>query len=210
MVELFAFVFSFQKLVATWKEEMQCPNHMDLLSDPRVENEVSSCHTDAEISCIIKELLDASSGMDGTEALAKYLSIGKQFYREASELDEKIHHFEAGIQRPYFHVKELDISQLENWHEYLNFVDMHGDFDWAVKLYERCLIPCANYPEFWMRYVDFMESKGGREIANFALARAAEVFLKDAFSIALYVTGDVYGPPHMSVAENASDTPFHC
>ncbi|PPR83599.1 hypothetical protein GOBAR_AA37116 [Gossypium barbadense] len=168
----------FQKLVATWKEEMQCPNHMDLLSDPRVENEVSSCHTDAEISCIIKELLDASSGMDGTEALAKYLSIGKQFYREASELDEKIHHFEAGIQRPYFHVKELDISQLDNWHEYLNFVEMHGDFDWAVKLYERCLIPCANYPEFWMRYVDFMESKGGREIANFALARAAEVFLK--------------------------------
>ncbi|MBA0807741.1 hypothetical protein Gohar_023527, partial [Gossypium harknessii] len=169
---------SFQKLVATWKEEMQCPNHMDLLSDPRVENEVSSCHTDAEISCIIKDLLDAYIGMDGIEALAKYLSIGKQFYREASELDEKIHHFEAGIRRPYFHVKELDISQLDNWHEYLNFVEMHGDFDWAVKLYERCLIPCANYPEFWMRYVDFMESKGGREIANFALARAAEVFLK--------------------------------
>ncbi|KAL1169653.1 hypothetical protein V6Z11_A05G161000 [Gossypium hirsutum] len=169
---------SFQKLAATWKEEMQCPNDMDLLSDPRVENEVSSCRTDAEISCIIKDLLDASTGMDGTKALAKYLSIGKQFYREASELDEKIHHFEAGIRRPYFHVKELDISQLENWHEYLNFVDMHGDFDWAVKLYERCLIPCANYPEFWMRYVDFMESKGGREIANFALARAAEVFLK--------------------------------
>ncbi|KAG8494558.1 hypothetical protein CXB51_012217 [Gossypium anomalum] len=168
----------FQKLAATWKEEMQCPNDMDLLSDPRVENEVSSCHTDAEISCIIKDLLDASTGMDGTKALAKYLSIGKQFYREASELDEKIHHFEAGIRRPYFHVKELDISQLENWHEYLNFVEMHGDFDWAVKLYERCLIPCANYPEFWMRYVDFMESKGGREIANFALARAAEVFLK--------------------------------
>ncbi|XP_052884174.1 pre-mRNA-processing factor 39-2 isoform X2 [Gossypium arboreum] len=169
---------SFQKLAATWKEEMQCPNDMDLLSDPRVENEVSSCRTDAEISCIIKDLLDASTGMDGTKALAKYLSIGKQFYREASELDEKIHHFEAGIRRPYFHVKELDISQLENWHEYLNFVDMHGDFDWAVKLYERCLIPCANYPEFWMRYVDFMESKGGREMANFALARAAEVFLK--------------------------------
>ncbi|KAA3490476.1 nuclear factor of activated T-cells 5 isoform X2 [Gossypium australe] len=169
---------SFQKLAATWKEEMQCPNDMDLLSDPRVENEVSSCHTDAEIACIIKDLLDASTGLDGTKALAKYLSIGKQFYREASELDEKIHHFEAGIRRPYFHVKELDISQLENWHEYLNFVEMHGDFDWAVKLYERCLIPCANYPEFWMRYVDFMESKGGREIANFALARAAKVFLK--------------------------------
>ncbi|XP_039049499.1 alpha-protein kinase 1-like isoform X1 [Hibiscus syriacus] len=131
-----------------------------------------------EISCVIKNLVNASTGIDGAKALTNYLSIGKQLYHEASKLDEKIHHFEAGIRRSYFHVKELDISQLENWHEYLNFVEMHGDFDWAVKLYERCLIPCANYPEFWMRYVDFMESKGGREIANLALARATEIFLK--------------------------------
>ncbi|XP_022715646.1 uncharacterized protein LOC111274904 isoform X4 [Durio zibethinus] len=169
---------SFQKLAATWKEEMQCLNDMDLKSDPRLENEVSTCYTDNEISCVIKDLLDPSTGMDGTKALEKYISIGNQFYREASQLGEKIHRFESSIRRSYFHVKPLDISQLENWHEYLNFVEMHGDFDWAVKLYERCLIACANYPEFWMRYVDFMESKGGREIANFALARATQIFLK--------------------------------
>ncbi|XVF25527.1 hypothetical protein REPUB_Repub13aG0220300 [Reevesia pubescens] len=169
---------SFKKLVATLKEEMQCLNDMDLESDPIVENEVSTCYTDDEISCVIKDLLDHSTGMDGTKALEKYLSIGKQFYREAYQLDEKIHRFETTIRRPYFHVKSIDISQLENWHEYLNFVEMHGDFDWAVKLYERCLIPCANYPEFWMRYVDFMECKGGREIANFALARATQTFVK--------------------------------
>ncbi|XWS19788.1 hypothetical protein CRYUN_Cryun31cG0046400 [Craigia yunnanensis] len=176
--KLHSYYESFQKLAATWKEEMQCLNDMDLQSDPRVENEVSTCYTDDEISCVIKDLLDPSTGLDGTKALEKYLSIGNQFYWEASQLGEKIHHFESTIRRPYFHVKPLDVSQLENWHEYLNFVEMHGDFDWAVKLYERCLIPCANYPEFWMRYVDFMESKGGREIANFALARATQTFLK--------------------------------
>lgn len=53
----------------------------------------------------------------------------------------------------------------------------------AVKVYERCLIPCANYPEFWMRYVEFMESKGGREIAKFALERSTRVFLKVCFLI---------------------------
>jgi len=47
-----------------------------------------------------------------------------------------------------------------------------------VKLYERCLISCANYPEFWMRYVDYMESNGGKEIANDALQRATSTFLK--------------------------------
>ncbi|XVE51547.1 hypothetical protein DITRI_Ditri02bG0050700 [Diplodiscus trichospermus] len=169
---------SFQKLAATLKEEMQCLNGTDLQSDPRVEKEVSTCYSDDEISCVIKDMLDPSTALDGAKALEKYLSIGNQFYREASQLAEKIHHFESSIRRPYFHVKPLDIIQLENWHEYLNFVEMHGDFDWAVKLYERCLIPCANYPEFWMRYVDFMESKGGRELANFALARATQTFLK--------------------------------
>ena len=47
-----------------------------------------------------------------------------------------------------------------------------------MKLYERCLISCALYPEFWMRYVDFVDSKGGREIALDALERATLIFLK--------------------------------
>ncbi|XP_054782903.1 pre-mRNA-processing factor 39-2-like isoform X1 [Prosopis cineraria] len=37
----------------------------------------------------------------------------------------------------------------------------------AAKLYERCLVVCANYPKYWMRYVDFMETKGGREIEKY-------------------------------------------
>lgn len=47
-----------------------------------------------------------------------------------------------------------------------------------MKVYERCLIPCAKYPEFWMRYVELMETKGGRELANFALERATLTFLE--------------------------------
>ncbi|MCI19827.1 pre-mRNA-processing factor 39-like, partial [Trifolium medium] len=49
----------------------------------------------------------------------------------------------------------------------------------AVKLYERCLIVCANSPDYWTRYADFMEAKGGREIANYSLDRATKVYLKD-------------------------------
>lgn len=47
-----------------------------------------------------------------------------------------------------------------------------------MKIYEKCLIPCANYPEFWMRYVEFMETKGGRELSNFALERATQIFVE--------------------------------
>lgn len=48
----------------------------------------------------------------------------------------------------------------------------------VVKLYERCLIACASYPEYWIRYVLCMEASGSMELANNALARATQVFVK--------------------------------
>ena len=48
----------------------------------------------------------------------------------------------------------------------------------VVKLYERCLIACANYPEYWIRYVLCMEASGSMDLANNALARATQVFVK--------------------------------
>lgn len=48
----------------------------------------------------------------------------------------------------------------------------------VVKLYERCLIACARYPEYWMRYVLCMETSGSMELAENALARATQVFVK--------------------------------
>lgn len=51
-------------------------------------------------------------------------------------------------------------------------------FTQVVKLYERCLIACANYPEYWMRYVLCMEACGSMDLSNNALARATQVFVK--------------------------------
>lgn len=48
----------------------------------------------------------------------------------------------------------------------------------VVKLYERCLIACANYPEYWIRYVSCMETSGSLDLADNALARATQVFVK--------------------------------
>ncbi|XP_072069439.1 uncharacterized protein [Arachis hypogaea] len=131
-----------------------------------------------KIYCVIKDMMDSSAGLTRSIALKKYRIIGEQFYQRAHDLDLKISPFEANIQRNYFHVWPLDDSQLQNWHDYLDFVELQGNFDWAVKLYERCLIVCANYPEYWMRYVEFMETRGGREIANYSLDRATEIYLK--------------------------------
>ncbi|KAL3520191.1 hypothetical protein ACH5RR_018340 [Cinchona calisaya] len=139
-----------------------------------------------EISQVIEDLHNASDEAVIPKAVIKYNLIGESFYQKAQELDEKIKTFETNIQRRYFDVAPLDDEQLKNWHNYLDFIEKQDDFEWAVQLYERCLITCANYPDFWMRYVEFMESKGGRELAKSALERATQVFLKGVPEIQLF------------------------
>ncbi|XP_012091896.2 uncharacterized protein LOC105649750 isoform X2 [Jatropha curcas] len=179
---------SFKKLVEIWKDEMESHGLLNttISVEPMLDSEASICSNQDDISCIIKDLLDPSAGLERSKALRRYISVGEQFFHEASQLNENISCYETRIKRSYFHVKPLDVNQLENWHHYLDFAESHGDFDWAVRLYERCLIPCANYPDFWMRYVEFMESKGGREIANFALDRVTQNFLKRVSVIHLF------------------------
>lgn len=129
----FAILFSFRKLSSIWKEESEClgVSSMDAQPDSGEQNEVSKRYTDEDISHIIQALLSSSSYQGGTEALQKYLSMGKQFYSNSCKLEMKIKDFETKIQRSYFHPKPLSFSQLENWHDYLNFAESQDDFDWV-------------------------------------------------------------------------------
>lgn len=71
--------------------------------------------------------------------------------------------YESEIKRPYFHVTELDEGQLVNWRKYLDFEEVEGDFHRTVFLYERCLVTCAYYDEFWLRYARWMIAQPGKE-----------------------------------------------
>jgi len=71
--------------------------------------------------------------------------------------------FEAEIKRPYFHVTELEHPQLANWRKYLDFEEAEGNFGRTVFLYERCLITCAFYDEFWFRYARWMSAQANKE-----------------------------------------------
>ncbi|XP_058808980.1 pre-mRNA-processing factor 39 isoform X2 [Phymastichus coffea] len=72
--------------------------------------------------------------------------------------------FEEGIKRPYFHVKPLERCQLKNWKEYLDYEIEQKDQNRIVVLFERCLIACALYDEFWLRYIRYLESLKGDNI----------------------------------------------
>ncbi|XP_034037762.1 pre-mRNA-processing factor 39 isoform X2 [Thalassophryne amazonica] len=113
--------------------------------------------------------------------------------------------FEDAIKRPYFHVKPLDRLQLRAWHSYLDWeiaqlttntkdpnqegsevttqgeegseagVVVHDDHRVRI-LFERCLIACALYEEFWTRYIQYLEPQSVDE-AQAVYKRACEIHL---------------------------------
>ncbi|GFP82959.1 pre-mRNA-processing factor 39 [Phtheirospermum japonicum] len=140
-----------------------------------------------------------NASLKEAEELEKYIAIREEIYKKAKDFDSKIIGFETAIRRPYFHVRPLNVAELENWHNYLDFIEGGDDFNKVVKLYERCLIACARYPEYWIRYVLCMEASGSVELAENALARATQVFVKRQPEIHIFAArfkeqrGDVSG-----------------
>lgn len=52
-------------------------------------------------------------------------------------------------------MKPLERCQLKNWKEYLDYEIEQGDKARIIVLFERCLIACALYEEFWLRVCCF-------------------------------------------------------
>lgn len=61
--------------------------------------------------------------------------------------------FEENIKRPYFHVKPLESNQIKNWHDYLDFEVAEKQSNRIIFLFERCLVACALYEEFWRKVI---------------------------------------------------------
>ncbi|CAL4998355.1 unnamed protein product [Urochloa decumbens] len=177
---------SFRKFVTLLEQEVTSCAAGILSEKIHTSEMINAEDSELDTSAIIADLFDQKGEHLSPEALKHYLSAGERLYKRSSKIYKEICCFEASIKRPFFHVKPLDDDQLENWHQYLDFVEKNGDFDWAVKLYERCLIPCANYSEFWIRYSEYVDARGGREIANHALVRASSCFVKGVPTFCMY------------------------
>ncbi|KAL7388651.1 hypothetical protein ABVT39_018591 [Epinephelus coioides] len=87
----------------------------------------------------------------------KVIEVRQEVFNHNEHEVSKRWTFEEGIKRPYFHVKALEKTQLNNWKEYLDFEIENGTPERVVVLFERCLIACALYEEFWMKYAKYLE-----------------------------------------------------
>ncbi|KAM9704538.1 pre-mRNA-processing factor 39 [Menidia menidia] len=87
----------------------------------------------------------------------KVIEVRQEVFNHNEHEVSKRWAFEEGIKRPYFHVKALEKTQLNNWKEYLEFEIENGTPERVVVLFERCLIACALYEEFWIKYAKYLE-----------------------------------------------------
>jgi len=135
------------------------------------------------------------------DSLKKALITENQGFPEKSELElerllrTKIDHFywevynhtsaevqsrwtyEQLIKRAYFHVTDVEDAELANWRKYLDFEETEGDFQRTTFLYERCLVACALYEEFWLRYARWMFAQGKEEDTRLIYMRASCIFV---------------------------------
>ncbi|XP_077319687.1 pre-mRNA-processing factor 39 isoform X1 [Lithobates pipiens] len=104
-----------------------------------------------------------------------------EVHQEIFNLNENEVHkrwtFEEGIKRPYFHVKALEKIQLNNWKEYLEFEMENGSHERVVILFERCVIACALYEEFWIKYAKYMERHSAEGVRH-VYTRACTIHLR--------------------------------
>ncbi|GJZ17454.1 pre-mRNA-processing factor 39-like protein isoform X1 [Tanacetum coccineum] len=200
---------SFRELVASRPlSELRTPEEVSAAANAK--GEVNNEETEGEVNpnAMEQSSKPVTAGLTEAEELESYIAIREELYKKAKEFDSKIIDFETAIRRPYFHVRPLNVAELENWHNYLDFIEGGGDFnkirdvsflEQVFKLYERCLIACANYPECWIRYILCMEASGSMDLAENALSRATQVFVKRQPEIHLFAArfrehgGDIAG-----------------
>jgi len=119
-----------------------------------------------------EEGTEGTGSPEETAALKENLVFSmKKTFKETQEKEQWRSKFEEKIKRPYFHVKPLERLQLQSWSEYLNEAmrkEKLGETDTAevAILYERCLIACALYEEFWIKYVDWLKRKEGDDYSE--------------------------------------------
>ncbi|XP_017329710.1 pre-mRNA-processing factor 39 [Ictalurus punctatus] len=147
----------------------------------------------------------ANDDKDSEEAVQKMLELilarREEMYQQNEAEVRKRWNYEDAIKRPYFHVKPLDRTQLKAWHTYLEWEMLEAEAANAVTegtgvegqegsevkegiaghrrvqiLFERCLIACALYEEFWDKYAHYLEPRSLEETRS-VYRRACEIHL---------------------------------
>ena len=85
-------------------------------------------------------------------------------------------------------MKPLERAQLKNWREYLDFEIENGTHERVVILFERCMIACALYEDFWIKVIILIHGCKVKSITN-----AAKLIVEGIIQI--YIGNSIYFSP---------------
>ena len=122
--------YSFRELVASRPlSELRTAEETAATAGANSENAGQEIEGEGHPNTVDLAPKPVSEGLKEAEELEKYMAIREEMYKNAKEFDSKIIGFETAIRRPYFHVRPLNITELENWHNYLDFIEGEDDFN---------------------------------------------------------------------------------
>ncbi|KAL0481520.1 pre-mRNA-processing factor 39 [Acrasis kona] len=103
------------------------------------------------------------------------------YYTAAAAELERIKPFESAVERPYFHVQPMDEKQLQNWRRYLTIEESRPEtsVQRMNHLYQKCLVSCCLYVEFWSRYVRYLEAVGSLQDASDILSKLITLYRRN-------------------------------
>lgn len=136
---------------------------------------------------------------DNEEVRKKKKDEAVLMYEKVFAENNKRKVFEQGIKRSNFSNKPLDLEQIQNWRRYLEFEETEGNTDRIRLLYERCIVPCSYYAEFWIRYAKYLEKLQGFDSARNLYQRANKDFLSKRPD--LFVAQGYYEEMHGNIQE---------
>lgn len=141
---------------------------------------------DDEVSAVVENIKKKKKTLSGEEleaAIRKQVIAARQKIHDAT-VQEVTNRwtFEEAVKRPYFHVKPLERCQLKNWTDYLDYEIECGVRRRIIVLFERCLIACALYEEYWQKYVRFL-NENSEGVDQEALAYATRDVYERACTI---------------------------
>ncbi|XP_018409789.1 PREDICTED: pre-mRNA-processing factor 39-like [Nanorana parkeri] len=151
----------------------------------RVELESDNEQIAAEDSDDCKRPDDAFDQQLESKFRVHILKIREQLHLLNEAEVKKRWTFEEGIKRLYFYAAPINIKQLQNWRKYLQFEISEGQHVRIVLLYERCLMTCALYEDFWLSYARYMEDHSV-EAARSVFERACRIHLPLKYNLHLH------------------------
>ncbi|GMS80310.1 hypothetical protein PENTCL1PPCAC_2485 [Pristionchus entomophagus] len=147
---------------------------------------LNSLLKDIERNEIEGQCLKDEMKMDERICKMKALERRRGLYEETRRKAKEMGEYESRVKRHYFHWKPLERGQLVNWRRYLEWTRSHCEgANETVLIFERALIPCALYDEFWLMYADYRESRGELDLAMRILERAHRIHCKKSVNITI-------------------------